>query len=317
MSTTSSYSSTTYSTSTPATGWPSKLILLLAAIFAILWPALDVNFHGHWQCSTLKNVVMAEIAKHTHLKAYMDENYQGRPQPPEALVRCECNELGKLVLTGKVDNANIRREFSDVAALAIGTDRVDNQIEELNEDALRELQALLDTAPTNMKLNYQVTDLGTVYLTGDLPDPALKDRITEMVRKLRGVRNVVNDLGKELKVPGMLRMHNIWFDFNKWQIRSQSQPHIDEAAQVITKYLADNPQGTVRVEGHTDSIATDKYNQWLSEKRAGAVLEALVNRGIPRERLKAVGKGESMMLVSPDDTPEKRAENRRIEFHFE
>ncbi len=68
----------------------------------------------------------------------------------------------------------------------------------------------------------------------------------------------------------------------------------------------------VDVEGHTDSRGTDAYNQSLSQRRAQAVVDTLVNdHGIARNRLQARGYGESRPIAT-NDTPEGRAENRRV-----
>ena len=304
------------SSSSASTGMPSKVILLIGVILSIVWGALDINYHGHFNCNTLVKVVNAELAKRTHLSDYMADQKDEAGQLETGTVRCECAGR-KIVLTGKVVNDNIRQEFSDVAAMAVGADRIDNQIETLNEGALKELQALLETPPTKVTMNYQVKKRGTLYLTGDIPNQEIKDHIGALVAKIRGVRSVVNDLGKEATAQRMLRIHNIYFDFNQFKIRDQSQVVIDEVANKVEEFLASNPKGWVRIEGHTDSIAGDQYNKWLSEKRAQAVLEALVSRGIPADKLKAVGLGKTRLLVPHDDTPEKRAENRRIEFYFE
>jgi outer membrane protein OmpA-like peptidoglycan-associated protein len=68
-----------------------------------------------------------------------------------------------------------------------------------------------------------------------------------------------------------------------------------------------------RIEGHTDSVGSRESNQALSERRAAAVREFLMQRfGVPAERLEAVGVGEDQLLVrTPDETPERR--NRRVQ----
>jgi outer membrane protein OmpA-like peptidoglycan-associated protein len=66
------------------------------------------------------------------------------------------------------------------------------------------------------------------------------------------------------------------------------------------------------VEGHTDSRGTEAFNTELSGRRANAVAEALVQRGVPSDRLRAVGLGESYP-VAGNDTPEGMQQNRRVE----
>ena len=69
----------------------------------------------------------------------------------------------------------------------------------------------------------------------------------------------------------------------------------------------------VEIEGHTDSEGTPERNQLLSDRRAHAIVEYLQRGGVDQNKLAAIGYGETRPLV-PNDTPENRAKNRRIEF---
>lgn len=102
----------------------------------------------------------------------------------------------------------------------------------------------------------------------------------------------------------------ILFEVNKAVIRTESHALCDEIAQVIK----DNPQiKQLSIEGHTDSDGGDKYNQSLSDKRAAAVMQYLVDHGIPQERLTSKGFGESKPLAD-NATAEGKEKNRRVEF---
>jgi OOP family OmpA-OmpF porin len=79
----------------------------------------------------------------------------------------------------------------------------------------------------------------------------------------------------------------------------------------LLRFLREYPSAEAVIEGHSDSIGADAYNQALSERRARSVLEALVNSGIDRERLSARGYGETRPVAS-NDTEEGRAQNRRV-----
>jgi len=70
----------------------------------------------------------------------------------------------------------------------------------------------------------------------------------------------------------------------------------------------------VEISGHTDSVGSEEYNQALSLRRAQAVKNWLVQKGIAANRMKTVGKGENEPVAS-NDTAEGRAKNRRIEFY--
>ncbi|TKB28014.1 OmpA family protein [Desulfopila sp. IMCC35006] len=102
----------------------------------------------------------------------------------------------------------------------------------------------------------------------------------------------------------------VLFDFDKAVIKKQFYPELDKTKKIFDDY----PTMRVQIDGHTDSVGTDKYNQKLSERRANAVMKYLVNKvGIEANRLKAVGYGESKPAY-PNDTAENRSKNRRVEF---
>jgi OOP family OmpA-OmpF porin len=99
------------------------------------------------------------------------------------------------------------------------------------------------------------------------------------------------------------------FEFNKSDIRESDVAELQKAVRFIRKY----PGAKVRLEGHTDSIGTDEYNQRLSERRAEAVKDYLVKEGAARaSKISTVGYGESRPVAS-NDTEEGRAQNRRVE----
>ncbi|MBI2800777.1 MAG: OmpA family protein [Gammaproteobacteria bacterium] len=98
------------------------------------------------------------------------------------------------------------------------------------------------------------------------------------------------------------------FDFNKATLRPEAIAKLDHAVAVMTE----NPAIKVSVEGHTDSVGSDAYNQKLSERRAQAVVSYLTSKGINAARLTSVGYGESRPVAS-NDTADGRAHNRRVD----
>lgn len=103
-------------------------------------------------------------------------------------------------------------------------------------------------------------------------------------------------------------LRGVNFDFDKSNIRPDARPILDEAA----RSLKDNPDLRVQVQGYTDSVGTDQYNQRLSVRRAQAVKDYLVSKGVASSRLQVKGFGESNPVAS-NDTAEGRAQNRRVE----
>lgn len=105
----------------------------------------------------------------------------------------------------------------------------------------------------------------------------------------------------------------VHFSTNTDVILPDSSQLLDEVAAIIL----DNPSlSLLRIEGHTDDKADDAYNQSLSERRARAVVRALIERGVAPSRLTPVGFGEVKPIAS-NKTEKGRATNRRVEFMIE
>ena len=106
---------------------------------------------------------------------------------------------------------------------------------------------------------------------------------------------------------------DVKFDFDKAQVKQESYGDIKALADFMKQY----PQTSTVVEGHTDSVGSDAYNQGLSERRASAVRDVLVNQyGVESSRVQAVGYGESRP-VADNATADGRAINRRVEAEVE
>ncbi|GAB2616686.1 OmpA family protein [Novilysobacter erysipheiresistens] len=101
---------------------------------------------------------------------------------------------------------------------------------------------------------------------------------------------------------------NITFGFDSSALQPQFYPVLDDVAATLREYN----QTIVEVAGHTDSKGTDAYNQQLSVRRADAVGDYLLSRGLMRDRFIITGAGESRPVAS-NDTDAGRAQNRRVE----
>jgi OOP family OmpA-OmpF porin len=105
-------------------------------------------------------------------------------------------------------------------------------------------------------------------------------------------------------------LRGVNFDFDKSNIRPDAAVILDEAVRI----LGTGSGPAVEVEGHTDWIGTDAYNQGLSERRANSVKNYLADHGVDASRLATVGRGESQPIAS-NETRDGRALNRRVELH--
>jgi OOP family OmpA-OmpF porin len=98
------------------------------------------------------------------------------------------------------------------------------------------------------------------------------------------------------------------FDFNKAQLKTGGEEDLGP----VVRMMGDQKDLRVVVEGHTDSVGSDAYNQKLSERRAEAVKSYLVRRGIDASRIRTRGLGETRPVAS-NSTEAGRAQNRRAE----
>lgn len=107
----------------------------------------------------------------------------------------------------------------------------------------------------------------------------------------------------------LLRMpSNVTFATNEASIQPQFQPTLNEVASILTQY----PKTYIDVMGHTDSDGSEAYNQTLSERRSGSVADYLSGHGVQSARLATRGYGE-MQPIASNETPEGKAQNRRVE----
>lgn len=131
----------------------------------------------------------------------------------------------------------------------------------------------------------------------------LAARETSLDDRLRHLGAQVTGTEVRIRLPGA-----ILFDFDRAEIRADAERTLGEVAATLGQ-LGDR---TVRIEGHTDSIASDEYNLGLSARRAEAVRAWLAGHGVAAGRMTAVGRGESQP-VADNASAEGRQLNRRVE----
>jgi OOP family OmpA-OmpF porin len=109
-----------------------------------------------------------------------------------------------------------------------------------------------------------------------------------------------------------LRFEDVHFEFDKSDLSDYAREMLDDAATVIGQVSQKYPGLKVDISGHTDSVGTEGYNQGLSERRANAVKDYLLRKGVESGRVSTYAYGESKP-VATNDTAEGRAQNRRAE----
>lgn len=114
---------------------------------------------------------------------------------------------------------------------------------------------------------------------------------------------------KNLAVGKKIVLKNIFFDTDKATLRPESTAELNR----LIKLMNDVPTLKIEISGHTDSQGSDEHNQGLSERRAKAVVDYLINAGVPTSRMVSAGYGETRPIAT-NENAEGRQLNRRTEF---
>ena len=119
----------------------------------------------------------------------------------------------------------------------------------------------------------------------------------------------VDDNGCPIPVEEVARVElRVNFDFDRSEVKPEYFSEIEEVADFMEQY----PDVVIELEGHTDSVGTEEYNRGLSQRRADAVRQVLIDRfDVQGSRITATGFGESQPIAS-NDTSAGRAQNRRV-----
>jgi outer membrane protein OmpA-like peptidoglycan-associated protein len=129
---------------------------------------------------------------------------------------------------------------------------------------------------------------------------ALRARLLDQLNHILETRDSARGL--------IVNLGDVLFDLNKFTLR----PEAREKLAKLSGLVLGNQGLKLAVEGHTDATGSDAYNQKLSEDRAGAVRDYLVQQQIPADSVSAAGFGKTRP-VAPNDTPAGRQKNRRVE----
>jgi outer membrane protein OmpA-like peptidoglycan-associated protein len=140
---------------------------------------------------------------------------------------------------------------------------------------------------------------------------AVGRRMDKQEQELRQIEGVEVTRPSEGEISVRLT-NDILFDTDSYALRSASRTTLNELAQNFRQY----PDNRIIVEGHTDSTGSDAHNQVLSENRAAAVADYLIDGGVRASAITVYGFGEARPKSS-NDTAEGRQLNRRVEIHIQ
>jgi OmpA-OmpF porin, OOP family len=215
-------------------------------------------------------------------------------------------------VTDEADGDGADFDATNARAVTVNVGTISNEPESESSSASFSFRVTIDPEVLDLTV---IRNEATVYHR-DQPaaegtDPDTGPRAGETIRAAETtVFPSIRERETVVVTPDRLELtKNIHFEFNKAIIRTESHAILNDVAEVMNE----NPQLNILVEGHTDSIGSADYNQRLSERRAAAVKEYLVSRGVSGARLETSGKGE-LAPIATNDTAVGRAINRRVEF---
>jgi len=128
----------------------------------------------------------------------------------------------------------------------------------------------------------------------------LRERLRQQLNLILETRETARGL--------IVNISDVLFDFNKYTLKPEAREKMAKVSGILLAY----PGLKIQLEGHTDSVGSDEYNQKLSEQRADAVRDYLTQQGVPANNVTGVGLGKSDPVAS-NDTAAGRQRNRRVE----
>ena len=209
------------------------------------------------------------------------------------------------VIAGSVENLEKGEVLSNVAVALFNEDG--EKLLETKTDSLGNFtfEGLLPTK------KYHVVSLKEGFLEEKTQVTTKNNERIFVKQSIIPIKELVVRDNEELKV----NLENIYFDFDRFNIKSQSATELDK----LVELMKDNPEMVIRIESHTDSRGSRAYNKYLSNKRAQSSRDYIISKGIDASCIEsAIGYGEERLLNNCGDgvrcTRDNHLLNRRAEF---
>jgi outer membrane protein OmpA-like peptidoglycan-associated protein/tetratricopeptide (TPR) repeat protein len=278
--------------------------------------------------------VVAANGRHAYMTSFREDGYGDKDLYKLTLLGAEKKPVlsgednllanQEAPVSGKVIEPKVEIKSSQVAILKgiIRDDKTKKPVEaiiELIDNEKNEVIARFNSNASNGKYlvslpagrNYGIAVMAEEYLFH-----SENFEIASDAQYLEVEKNI--DL-KQASVGTVIVLRNIFFDYNKYTLRDESQNELDR----LIKLLNENPKLRIEISGHTDTRGSATYNKDLSQNRAQSVVTYLVQKGIAQTRLVSKGYGLEQPIVSDEEIKKMRSkreietahqENRRTEF---
>ncbi|HEV2697876.1 MAG TPA: OmpA family protein [Terriglobales bacterium] len=226
-------------------------------------------------------------AEQREANARADAEAQGRR-------RAEAEEAQKQAEAAKAEAERLKAEAQQAAQEAA---RQREEAEKAKAEAVAQQQAL---AAETAKAQQAAAQSEQLRQQAEKEKQDLRGRLLQQLNAVLATRDTARGL--------IANMSDVLFKTGSFELMPAARERLAKVSGIVLAY----PNLHLQVEGHTDSVGGDDYNQSLSEKRAGAVRDYLVQQGILAASIEARGFGKTVPIAS-NDTSEGRQQNRRVE----
>jgi len=214
-----------------------------------------------------------------------------------AKARAEADAQSKARADADAARAQAEIAKAEAQKAAAEAARQKQEAEQAKAEALAQQQALAAEADKARQAAVQSDQLRQ---QAEKEKQDLRARLLQQLNTVLATRDTARGL--------IANMSDVLFKSGSFELLGGARERLAKVSGIVLAY----PSLHLSVEGHTDSIGTDDYNQQLSEKRAQAVREYLVQQGISSDAISASGFGKTAPVAS-NDTPDGRKQNRRVE----
>jgi len=212
----------------------------------------------------------------------------------EAKRRAEAEQAQKEAEEAKAAAEKAKAEAQQAAAEAA---RQKEEAEKAKAEALAQQQALAEQAAKAQQAAAQSEQLRQ---EAEKEKQELRGRLLQQLNTILATRDTARGL--------IANMSDVLFKTGSYELAPGARERLAKVSGILLAY----PTLHVQIEGHTDSVGSDEYNQDLSEKRAGAVRDYFVQQGIAANSIESRGFGKTQPIAT-NDTAEGRQQNRRVE----
>jgi outer membrane protein OmpA-like peptidoglycan-associated protein len=267
----------------------------------LLQQAEDAQRHGvarkNVEMSAREAVQTAEDARSITLKQIEDERQEAArkaAEAREALARQAAADAERAKLEAQLAQEKAARDKAEAEAAqaaALEQQQLAQKAAQLAAQQKADADAAAQAAAENAK---------QAVAQADAEKAELRKQLLQQLSNVLQTHDTVRGL--------IVNMSDVLFDTGSYTLRSAAREKLAKISGILLAY----PGLKIQIEGHTDSVGSDEFNQRLSEQRAGMVRDYLIDQLVPASSVTAQGFGK-MKPVASNDTPAGRQQNRRVE----